>query len=285
MPLASITHVPGRTPRRRLHRRMMGAAVVCGVGITVALVPTLSASATPTAQPAAVSPQGSIAFATPAGTAAAPVPTYTTLRQNLVFSGSTLAPAWKVYDNSYSKDPAVARTRVKSLVTLQNGALKVTSKYQSGSGLCLCGAGSKPTQPYGRWDIRARITANADHSAAVLLWPTTAPWPSGGEIDILESWKPDRSTSVFTVHYGADNEQIMQSTLNDVTQLHTYSVEWTPTYINYWIDGVFVKSITDPAAIPSKPMFLALQAGPHGSSPSNSSASMIVQSVKVYGPR
>ncbi len=209
---------------------------------------------------------------------------YTTLRHSLSFTSDTIAPAWSVYDNSHKTDPAARRTRVRSLVSVSDGALHVKSSGSSGSGLCLCGAGYKSTTPYGRWDVRARINANRDHSAAILLWPSTGSWPSAGEIDLLESWKADRSTAVFTVHYGAGNHQIMKSTTVDVSTFHTYSVEWTSRYIRYWIDGRLLISVTDTRAIPHGPMFLSMQAGPHGSAPSATSASLIVSSVKVFGP-
>ncbi len=103
------------------------------------------------------------------------------LARNYAFTG--LSSDWAVYDTTHSKAPSA---RVPSLVTVSGGALHVATVGAKGSGLCLCRNAAKPTKPYGRWDIRARVSKNADHGFAMLLWPNAENWPVGGEIDMAE---------------------------------------------------------------------------------------------------
>ncbi len=202
--------------------------------------------------------------------------------QNLVlfddFTGS-LANWWTVYNTTGSSQPTA---RVPSLISVSGGALHVATAGSSGSGLCLCGPGSASSSAYGRWDVRARLGANADHGFAILLWPNAENWPVGGEIDLAEPLNASRQNILFTVHYTANNLEDKLVFPGDYTGYHTFSVEWAPTYIKYWIDGALEATITDPAQIPSGAMHLALQAGADTSNPSATSAVMDVDWVKVF---
>jgi Glycosyl hydrolases family 16 len=207
-----------------------------------------------------------------------PQPRYQDLQATYGFSGP-LSDQWGVYDSSWSGDPY---SRVPSLVSVSDGMLHVATDNRSGSGLCMCVNGGNPTKAYGRWDIRARASKNSDHGFAVMLWPVAEDWPAGGEIDIAEFPSADRNRVEFTLHYGANNSRILQGFPGDFTKFHTYSVEWTPSYIRYWIDGKVLTTVTDPAAIPDRPMHLALQAGANTDNPSNTSSVLDVAWIKAY---
>ncbi len=197
------------------------------------------------------------------------------------FDGTSLDTDWAVYNSTYSSQPDA---RVPSLVTVSGGALHVMTDGAQGSGLCLCHGTGKPSVPYGRWDVRARASSNADHGFAILLWPNAENWPVGGELDIAEFPGTLRNRLQTTVHYGASNRQYTAFTSGDFTAWHTYSVVWTPTSVTYLLDDVPVMTVTDPAAIPTGAMHLAIQAGVDNGvkTPSDTSAGLDVAWVKIY---
>jgi licheninase len=210
---------------------------------------------------------------------ATPTPSGPTLVHTYTFTGTSLDPDWGVYNSAYGGNPDA---RVPALITVSGGALHVTTSGRQGSGLCLCKGSGKPTTPYGRWDVRARASADADHGFAMLLWPNAENWPLGGEIDMAEFPGALRAVLQTTVHYGATNRQYTTFTGGDFTAWHTYSVIWTPASITYLLDDKAVMTVTDPAAIPTAAMHLGLQAGANSGTPSDTSATLDVAWVKIY---
>ncbi len=211
------------------------------------------------------------------GTANASFP----LVRTYTFAGSTLSPNWAVYDTTHSTSPVA---RVPSLVTTSGGVLHVATVGAKGSGLCLCRKPAMPTKPYGRWDIRARVSKNTDHGFAMLLWPNAENWPIGGEIDLAEFPGAARSRVQAAVHYGADNRKHVGFVSGSFTTWHTYSVVWTATSITYSIDGRPFFTVRDRVAIPKGPMHLVLQAGVNSGvrAATNTRAALDVDWVKVY---
>jgi beta-glucanase (GH16 family) len=100
---------------------------------------------------------------------------------------------------------------------------------------------------YGRIEIRAQLPSGVGTWPAIWMLPTETfygVWPASGEIDIMEhvGFAPD---SVFAaVHTAAYNH--MQGTQRTgrvavpdaETAFHVYSVEWTPTRIDFYVDDV-----------------------------------------------
>jgi beta-glucanase (GH16 family) len=72
-------------------------------------------------------------------------------------------------------------------------------------------------------------------------------WPKCGEIDILEHINNEDFIHA-TIHWanaaGTHVASGFQSATIDVTQWHTYSVEWTATAIKWFVDGVQIRSYT-----------------------------------------
>jgi hypothetical protein len=194
------------------------------------------------------------------------------------FAGTALNGRWGVYNTSYTSTPL---SRVPSLVKVSGGLLDVTTTGAAGSGLCWCR--TKPSQPYGRWEVRARMPSTAGHGPAILLWPNDGVWPLHGEIDMLEMPHTTPTTAKMTVHYAPTNRQVTRAVPIDFTKWHVYDVEWAPSYIRYWIDGVLVFTITDKAIIPRSPMFLAIEAGADVAHPPNVSGTLQVDWVREYG--
>lgn len=113
---------------------------------------------------------------------------------------------------------------------------------------------------YGRWEtcIRSSMSAPAYHSVA-LLWPNDDVWPAGGEIDFMEIRDPMRGQLEYNLHYGAANNVEEHARPVTGTDWHSYGVEWTPSRIAVFVDGVLWAQSTDASRFPRGPMHLCLQ--------------------------
>lgn len=197
------------------------------------------------------------------------------------FSGNSLSSAWSIYKSPQS-DPN--QTRSAANVVVAGTDLHLKSQGLSGSGVCLCGSSTYPTTPYGRYEVRAKMNPNADHGAAIMLWPNSENWPIDGEIDLAE-FNAARDQVMFTIHYGADNSQKMTRVAGDFTQWHNFRVDWTSTGIVYYIDDQIVAATTDKTVIPTTPMHLSMQAGPNSNRTATpTSTSLDIAWVKVSRP-
>jgi beta-glucanase (GH16 family) len=90
-------------------------------------------------------------------------------------------------------------------------------------------------------------------------------WPFGGEIDIVEMLGPQPGVVEQHIHYdtGAGHQgpgfAYDPATPSDFTQdFHVYAVDWTATYIRWYVDGVQTFEFTNAAAIPDIPHYLIL---------------------------
>ena len=80
-------------------------------------------------------------------------------------------------------------------------------------------------------------------------------WPTDGEIDIMENVGFDPSGVHANIHTGKFNHQIgtnkgdeyVLTTPSD--EYHTYSIDWSPSYIKAYVDGInyFTYYKTDPS--------------------------------------
>jgi len=117
---------------------------------------------------------------------------------------------------------------------------------------------SKYVQQYGRWEIRARLPGTLGTWPALWLLPDTQafPWPSQGEIDILENrgHQPYLTSSAY--HYGsspanhrytfAEQRTAEQGQLVNYHQdFHDYAVEWSPQQLRFFVDDVHYFTVFD----------------------------------------
>ena len=93
----------------------------------------------------------------------------------------------------------------------------------------------------------------------MLLWPDAENWPVGGEVDFMEISDETRQKTDFFLHYGEADHQLHGEKVIDATQWHNWAVEWTPTTITGYVDGVAWFSTTRADALPPGPMHLTLQ--------------------------
>jgi beta-glucanase (GH16 family) len=124
---------------------------------------------------------------------------------------------------------------------------------------------------YGRIESRLRVPTGGDG-----LWPafwslgtdiTYNPWPGAGEIDVMEYVSRIPNEIFGTVHGpgysgGASIGGIYDFGRRVDTEFHTFTVEWEPNLITWYVDGIQYHQVT-PADVPGpwvfdKPFFLLL---------------------------
>jgi len=158
----------------------------------------------------------------------------------------------------------------------------------------------KFTQQYGRFEASIKIPEGQG------MWPafwmlgdniTTAGWPAGGEIDIMENIGKTPNTVYGTIHgpgysgaNGVGGNTSIGSALGDA--FHTYAVDWSPNLIVWYLDGVEYFRAT-PAQIGGNtwvydhPFFMILNVAVGGGWPGNPDATtsfpqtMLVDYVRV----
>jgi hypothetical protein len=115
---------------------------------------------------------------------------------------------------------------------------------------------------YGRWEARMRTSArDSEYHPVILLWPDTGgDATTDDEVDFAEGGN-DTTTMKFFLHYGTPGQHLQTSAAKviDTTEWHNYAVEWTPTRVNGYIDGVLWFQDTISGHNPDQPMHQAIQ--------------------------
>jgi hypothetical protein len=112
---------------------------------------------------------------------------------------------------------------------------------------------------YGRWETRMRTNVrDPKYHPVLLLWPDSGNWPCDGEIDYAEG-ATDTTVIGFYQHYSCSNSRTSSQRTIDTTQWHNYAVEWTPTHVTGFIDGVEWFTDTNAAHLPPGPMHQTIQ--------------------------
>jgi hypothetical protein len=187
-------------------------------------------------------------------------PTGWTLVQSDDFSGTAVdTTKWTIYSGAGNGGNGV---RAASAITEGSGLLTITARMVNGT-LVSGGMMDKLNQTYGRFEFRVRTDPDPSlvTSGVVLTWPQSGKWPVDGENDIYETTlDADRTPFKSFVHYGSTNQQYwyIHSGI-DGTQWHTMAMEWEPSAIRIYRDGLLVWTVTDANAIPDVPHHLAIQ--------------------------
>jgi beta-glucanase (GH16 family) len=147
--------------------------------------------------------------------------------------------------------------------------------------MCLCNVASLKLT-YGEWEMRARVSAG-DSRAVALLWPTVG-WPP--EIDFMEmggkSTQGTRQLNTMTVHYGTQSQNYMihSSETGDFTTWHTFGLRWTPSSVQYLLDGHVTGTVT--TGVPHQSMWFGVQTAPERSTPPTKPVSFDIDWMKEY---
>ena len=147
------------------------------------------------------------------------------------------------------------------MVTVSDGRLVITSNdiptalkpYRSGL------IETNNYQKYGRWDVRAKLPGTKGTWPAIWLLSNNAifPWPSRGEIDIMENRGNEPQTTSSAFHFGtnppyapqflyANQSQVQNGTSENFhSGFHVYSMEWDPDQIRFYVDDVHHYTVRD----------------------------------------
>jgi len=249
---------------RRLGSFFSGFALIAGVALPIGL--TTSASAlghAGTASNVQRSPHqltdyivGTPDPTEPSGQAApttSAIPGYA-LRSVTNFTGTAVPAGWSTFSGASQGDPGSSWSA--NHVTVSGNLLQLTtSESASGAwvsgGICQCSQHFR----YGAVFIRSRITGPGP-TQVEMLWPVTGGWPP--ELDFVETYGGTTSAQA-TLHYSKANLQIHKNIDINMTAWHTWGVVWSPTAIDYTVDGKVWAAITEPSAIPDQAMALHIQ--------------------------
>jgi beta-glucanase (GH16 family) len=116
-----------------------------------------------------------------------------------------------------------------------------TTLYTGG----MIGTKGKFSQTYGRFEVRAKYPATTASGLHGGFWMLPVdnkygPWPRSGEIDVAEWWSTDPTLVPPSLHYRGRHyaaDTGWECRISDVTGFHTYTVEWQPTGLDFFVDG------------------------------------------------
>ncbi|WP_028782176.1 carbohydrate binding domain-containing protein [Thalassobacillus devorans] len=164
--------------------------------------------------------------------------------------GQPIAPGWgnneqQYYtdsdENSYLKDGKLVIEAQKEAepITDEFGSYDYTSAKLKTKGLF--------SKKYGKFEARMKLPEGQGFWPAFWMMPEDdvyGPWPTSGEIDIMEAAGNDTSEIGGTIHYGEEYPNNTYSGKEyhfpegeDYTGYHTYAVEWEPGEIRWYVDG------------------------------------------------
>ena len=183
--------------------------------------------------------------------------------------------------------------------TVVNGELQITARKQSVGGYPYTSARLKTQNlkqfTYGK--IEARIKRPIGQG----LWPAfwmlganinTVSWPACGEIDVMEYVNTDNRV-YGTVHWDNNGHAQYGGNVATTDAYHIYSIEWTPSYIRWFVDGakyheINIANNAGGTEEFQRPFFLLLNLAVAGDWPgqavdeSKLPATMFVDYVRVY---
>jgi len=134
---------------------------------------------------------------------------------------------------------------------VESGKLIIEARKESFGGMNYTSARlvtrNKGDWKYGKIEVRAKVAGGRGSWPAIWMLPTNweyGGWPASGEIDIMEYVGYDPTKIHGTVHTKAFNHSIgtqvgLSYALSDAaTAFHVYSMNWTETKIELFVDNV-----------------------------------------------
>jgi beta-glucanase (GH16 family) len=180
------------------------------------------------------------------------------------------------------------------------GADGITRNYTSARIL----TNTKFTQKYGRFEARIKIPYGQG------IWPAfwmlgdniaTVPWPSCGEIDIMENIGKEPSTVHGTIHgpgysgaNGIGSPYALPAGQKFSDDFHIYALEWSPNTLRFYVDGSLYRTIVasdtpqGTAWVFDHPFFIIMNVAVGGGWPGSPDQTtvfpqtMLVDYVRVY---
>ena len=242
------------------------------------------------------------AFGTPA-TASAAVE-YGDLIWSDEFDGNSLNTNNWVYDVGYgmwgNNELEYYRSGTNNIV-VSGGELAITAKKESYGGASYTSGRittyRKQSFQYGIMEARMKMPKGQGLWPAFWMLSNSASWPNGGELDIMEHINSENVVYGTSHDWNNGNVKSESGTKYnvDVTQYHTYTIEWTEEYIIWYVDGIKYHEVDislDSTFYPNievfhEPYYFLLNVAVGGSWPgdpvdSSFPATMYVDYVRVY---
>lgn len=182
---------------------------------------------------------------------------------------------------------------------VSNGTLKITMKKEAYEGFNYTSARlitkNKVKFKYGKVEFRAKLPEGGGTWPALWMLGNnidTVPWPGCGEIDVMEHVGNNPGKIIHALHapahYGG-NGWVRNTTVSGVSsEFHTYTVEWTPSLIKFYVDNLPAHEYANTAASPfNSDFFLLMNIAVGGTlggniDPALQQAVMEVDYVRVY---
>ncbi|WP_052404416.1 carbohydrate binding domain-containing protein [Paenibacillus sp. FSL H7-0737] len=134
---------------------------------------------------------------------------------------------------------------------VQDGNLVITARKEAVSGKEYTSSRLKTkglfSKKYGKFEIRAKAPTGKGYWPAIWMLPENyeyGNWASSGELDIMEGWGSRPNTVAGTIHYGGEwpnnvysGKEYVFPEGSTIEQFHTYSIEWEPGEIRWYVDG------------------------------------------------
>ncbi|NOV01670.1 S-layer homology domain-containing protein [Paenibacillus planticolens] len=141
-------------------------------------------------------------------------------------------------------------------VRVENGSLVLQARPENYKGSSYTSAKlttkGKGDWTYGRYEIRAKLPSGKGMWPAIWMMPSKSDfggWPASGEIDIMELLGHEPNKIYGTIHYGnpydhtGGNYTLENRAFSD--DFHTYSIEWKPGQIQWFVDGILYSTKND----------------------------------------
>lgn len=182
---------------------------------------------------------------------------------------------------------------------VSNGTLKINLKKEAYQGSTFTSARlvskGKYDFKYGKIEFRAKLPAGGGTWPALWMLGSnyeTSPWPACGEIDVMEHVGNQQNKVFSTLHFpgnSGSNAVGGQTTVPTAsTEFHTYSAEWSPTFIKFYVDNNLFFTFNNSASLPFNNKFFIIMnmamGGNFGGTvdPAVTAATMEVDYVRVY---
>jgi beta-glucanase (GH16 family) len=222
-------------------------------------------------------------------------------------ASTTPDPATWTYDlgaGGWGNNEVQTYTNSRTNSYVSDGSLKIVA-VKSGSSWTSARLKTKGLKEftYGRVEFRAKVPVEGGSWPALWMLPTDSvygQWPASGEIDVMEAATSTQGLNkvLGTTHcnagYGGNGKGTGPLLLTDITQWHTYAMEWTESTIYWFYDGIQKGSYPNPGTSPASDgwpfdqdfhvvMNIAMGGNMGGTiSTTNTSITMELDYVRVY---
>lgn len=197
------------------------------------------------------------------------------------YAGAPDKTKWSMYNSAGHANKGLRRPEQWTV----NGAYaRVTGNPSGTTG----GMSFKPDRgsTYGRWEVRMRVPQrDVEYHPVLIVWPDAGRVAANNcqEIDFSEA-TTSLTTNKFFLHTGCSGQQTTVTKTIDMTQWHNYAVEWTPSRVTGYIDGVKWFEDTNAANIPRAASHLTMQLDWFPDGTATSTSYMDLDWARAYRP-